>query len=373
MMSEWQIRSAIASLPVYQPGKPVDLVARELGLDPAGILKLASNENPRGASPAAREAVVAATRDLASYPDNSGHALRQAIALRLGVAAEQISLAAGSNEIFYQLCQIFVEPGKEVVTGDVAFISYRIACQLAGGRIVAVPMPQFSYDLEAMRAAVTDKTRLVFLANPNNPTGTGVAIPEVEAFARSLPPHVVFCYDEAYAEYADPTLNVPRLVEDGIRMVATRTFSKIHGLAGLRIGYAYGHPELIQLINQVRAPFNTSSVAQAAAVAALEDTEWVEKSRSANLAGLGQLKAGLDQLKIPWHGGGGNFLLVEDASAENTCFELMKRGLIVRPLGAYALTNFYRVTVGTSEQNDRFLASLGEIRKSLGGLGDLEP
>lgn len=354
------VKGRISQLPVYQPGRPIEVVARELGLHPDGIIKLASNENPFGASPlglAAARRVLAETR---LYPDNGGHALCRRLAEEHDWPAAGVTLGAGSNEIFYLLCDLFVEPGVEVVLGAQAFITYKIATLLAGGTPVVVPMPAYRHDLAAMRAAISERTRLVFLPNPNNPTGTLLPMDEVLAFARGLPEHVVLCYDEAYAEYLDAPCRPAELIGSG-RVVLTRTFSKIYGLAGLRIGYALSDPELAALLNAVRPPFNTAQVAQAAALAALDDRDWVERSRTGNAAGLRQLEAGLRALGLETVPSAGNFILVRVPRASMVDAALTKAGIIVRPVQGYDLPDHLRISVGTEPWNTRLLAELGRI------------
>lgn len=363
MKYEDLIRRQIRSLPVYQPGKPIELVARENGIPLDSIIKLASNENPLGSPPLAVEAVRKAAQDMAPYPDNNGFELVSALSAKHGFAPAQITLAAGSNEIFYRLCDLFAEPGVEVVVGEYAFISYRISALLAGATVVPVPMPGLQHDLEAMLAAITPKTRLVFLPNPNNPTGTGLPPAEVEAFARTLPEHVVFCYDEAYAEYETQTLDVQRLIREGVNMIGTRTFSKVYGLAGLRIGYGYSCPELAALLNRVRPPFNTGGLAQAAAIASLGDDEWVRHSCAVNESGRVQLREGIGALGYETSGDHGNFILFSAGDAAKLCQSLQQMGVIVRPLAGYGLPNHLRVTIGSEPGNARFLDALAQLTK----------
>jgi histidinol-phosphate aminotransferase len=363
MNLEALLNPQIESLPVYQPGRPIEVVAAELGLEPASVLKLASNENPLGPSPWAVEAGAKALRDAWLYPDNGAFALVQALRTARGVGPEQIVLGAGSNEIFYRLCDLFVRPGVEVVMGAQAFITYRIATLLAGGAPVRVPMPGLNHDLDAMRAAITERTRLVFLPNPNNPTGSHLPSKAVLEFARSLPEQVVFCYDEAYAEYEDDPTDLRPLMEEGRPIVATRTFSKIYGLAGMRIGYGYGERQLVARLNQVRPPFNTGSVAQACALAALDDQGWVERSREVNDRGLRQLAAGFRSLGLEAAPSAANFILVEVPQASTVYAGLLHRGVIVRPVGGYDLPGYLRISVGTEAQNARCLETLREVLK----------
>ena len=356
-------RREIATLPVYEPGKPVEVLAREKGIPYDSIIKLASNENPLGAPSCAIKAVQESARQMEPYPDNSGYSLVQAISAKFGFQPEQLVLGAGSNEIFYLLANVFADPGTEVVVGEYAFISYRISAMLAGATVVPVPMPGLNHDLNALRDAVTERTRLIFLPNPNNPSGMALPASEVAAFARSLPEWVVFCYDEAYMEYEEEPLDVQGLIKEGIKIIGTRTFSKIYGLAGLRIGYGYADPSLAELLNRVRPPFNTGSIGQAAARAALGDDEWVIKCRKANAAGRQQLEAGLAALNIPFVGKHGNFVLFEAGDAASVGKGLLDMGVIVRPLAGYGLPQYLRATIGTPEQNQRLLESLKRIKK----------
>jgi histidinol-phosphate aminotransferase len=354
-------RQQIATLPVYQPGKPIELLAREKGIPLDSIIKLASNENPLGSPPGAIEAARLEASNMALYPDNSGFELVNAICRKEGFSPDQITLGAGSNEIFYRLCDLFAEPGTEVLVGEYAFISYRISAMLAGATVVPVPMPGLSHDLDAMLEAVTPRTRLVFIPNPNNPTGTGIPFADVEAFARALPEWVIFCYDEAYAEYSPETLDVQGLIRDGVKIIGTRTFSKIYGLAGLRIGYGYSDPALADLLNRVRPPFNTGTVAQAAAIAALEDEAWIDRSRSVNEQGFVRLREGLAALGLETIGDKGNFVLFAIENASSVTQSLQNKGVIVRPLAGYGLPDHLRVSIGTESENTLFLDALSSI------------
>jgi histidinol-phosphate aminotransferase len=356
-------RREISSLPVYQPGKPTELLAREYGLRLDSIIKLASNENPLGPPPESVEAIRAMAAGVAFYPDNSGYELVQAISRKYGFQPGQITLAAGSNEIFYRLCDLFAEPGVEVVVGEFAFISYRIAALLAGASVVSVPMPGLKHDLDAMLGAITPRTRLVFLPNPNNPTGTALPVAEVAAFARSLPEWVVFCYDEAYMEYEDEVLDVQALIDDGVKIIGSRTFSKIYGLAGLRIGYGYSAPGLAELFNRVRPPFNTANIAQVAAIAALRNDDWVCRSRELNTMGRAQLQTGIAFAGYEPFGDSGNFLLFKVDNAASMAHSLQEMGIIVRPLTGYGLPDLLRISIGSESQNARFLEALAQLTR----------
>ena len=354
-------REQISTLPVYQPGKPIELVAREMGVPLDSIIKLASNENPLGSPPSAVAATREAAANMALYPDNSGFDLIQALSRKHGFSPDQITLGAGSNEIFYALCNVFAGPGVDVLVGEYAFISYRISALLAGANVISVPMPGLVHDLDATLEAVTPETRLIFLPNPNNPTGTGLPVAEIAQFARSLPEWVVFCYDEAYAEYESETLDVQGLIREGVKIIGTRTFSKIYGLAGLRIGYGYSDPSLADLLNRVRPPFNTGTLSQVAAIAALDDDAWVEHSRQVNASGRIQLEEGLDRLGISRSGDKGNFVLFSLENASRISKALQGMGVIVRPLAGYGLPNHLRVTIGSAVENERFLEALSQL------------
>jgi len=356
-------RPEIATLPVYEPGKPIEVLAREKGIPYESIIKLASNENPLGAPPRAIAAVKSAAEQLEPYPDNSGYSLVGALCEKFGFEPGQLVLGAGSNEIFYLLTDLFAEPGVEVVVGEYAFISYRISSMLAGAKVVTAAMPGLNHDLDALRDSINERTRLVFLPNPNNPTGMALPSSEVASFARSLPESVVFCYDEAYMEYEEDPLDVHALISEGIKIIGTRTFSKIYGLAGLRIGYGYAHADLAGLLNRARPPFNTGSIGQVAACAALQDDAWVRTCRDANNTGRVQLQQGFEKLGIPHAGNHGNFILLESGDAASLCQSLMDMGVIVRPLAGYGLPQYLRATIGTEQQNGRLLESLTRILK----------
>ena len=355
------VNPSVLSQPVYEPGKPLEDVARELGLDPAGIIKLASNENPLGASPLGVSAAVKALGQAELYPDGGCFVLRQKLAARHGLAPDQLVVGNGSNEILELLGHVFLRPGDEVVMGAPAFIVYKLVTLLFGARAVEVPLVNHRHDLRALAAAITPRTKLVFRPSPNNPTGTANTEEEIIAFVRGLPEHVVFVFDEAYAEYLESPPDIRPLIIEGRKVIGLRTFSKIYGLASLRVGYGYASPELAGLLNRVRQPFNVNSIGQAAAVAALDDFEFVQRARSVNAAGRVQLEAGFDALGLKWVPSEANFLLVEVGDGARGFSELQKRGVIVRPMKAYGMSSWLRVTIGTKAQNERLLAGLGEI------------
>ncbi len=354
-------RKAVLTKPVYYPGKPIEMVALECGLDPDTILKLASNENPLGSSPLGLKAAGEALRGVSLYPENSAYFLRERLAEVRGVNPDQLVIGHGSSEIIHLLCSAFVEPGIDVVMGEHAFIAYKLAVLLQEGNCLEAPLVDFRHDLDAMRAAITPQTRLVFLPSPNNPTGTDNSESEIVEFARSLPDHVIFCLDEAYAEYLDDPPDLRPLIEEGLKIICTRTFSKIYGLAGLRIGYGYCHADLVDLLNRVRPAFNVNSVALAAALGALEDEAFVEMSKATNAAGLTLLSKGFAELGLEYVSSAGNFILVRFENSDKVYSYLHDRGIIVRPLKGYGLPNHLRITVGTENQNRSLLNALAEF------------
>lgn len=358
MNLESLVNPSVLSQPVYEPGKPIEEVARELGLDPAGIVKLASNENPNGPSPKAVAAAIAALNQGELYPDGGCFALRQKLAGRHALDPSQFVVGNGSNEILELLGHVFLRPGDEVVMGNPAFVVYKLVTLLFGGRPVEVPLKNWAHDLEAMAAAITPRTKLVFVASPNNPTGATNRAEALLSFARELPEHVVFAFDEAYAEYLDNPPDLRPLLREGRKVICLRTFSKIFGLASLRVGYGYASPELAALLNRVRQPFNVNAIGQAAAIAALDDGGFARRNARDNRAGLAQLEAGLRVLGLETVPSEANFLLVNVGDGGRVFAELQKLGVIVRPVKPYGLPEWIRVTVGTHVQNERFLKEL---------------
>ncbi len=355
------VNPSVLTQPVYEPGRPIEDVARELGLDPAGIIKLASNENPLGSSPRALESMRAALSGAALYPDGGCVRLRAALAQRHGVADNQIVVGNGSNELLELLGHVFLRPGDEAVMGAPAFIVYKLVALLFGAKAVEVPLVDHVHDLAAMAAAVTERTKLVFLPCPNNPTGTLNPAAEVRAWVAALPAHVVVVIDEAYAEYLDETPDWRSDWAAGRKVVVLRTFSKIFGLAALRVGYACTTPEIAALLQRVRQPFNVNAIGQAGALAALADADWVERCRKENAAGLVQLAAGLDRLGIEHVPSVANFLLARVGDGAKVFRALQAAGVIVRPVGPYGLPEWVRITVGTAAQNERLLAALAPL------------
>jgi histidinol-phosphate aminotransferase len=350
----------ILSQPVYEPGRPIEDVAREMGLDPTGIIKLASNENPLGPSPRALAAMTQALQDAHLYPDGGCIKLRERLARQQGVEPDRIVVGNGSNELIELLGHLFLSPGDEVVMGTPAFIVYKLVTLLFGGRAIEVPLKDHVHDLDAMAAAVTDRTKIVFLPCPNNPTGTLNDGAAVKAWIGSLPRRVVIVIDEAYAEYLETQTDWTDVFTAERRLVILRTFSKIYGLAALRLGYATTTREIAELMQRARQPFNVNSIAQAGALAALDDNAWVNACRKSNAAGLSVLEAGFTQIGLPWVASRGNFILTRVGDGARISSLLQRQGVIVRPVGGYGLPEWIRVSVGTEEQNERALLALRE-------------
>lgn len=354
----------VRGLKPYQPGKPLEELEREYGVREA--VKLASNENPLGPSPAALAALRGLEGGLARYPDGNAFGLKQALSRHLEVDAAQITLGNGSNDVLELIARAFLTPADEAVFSEFAFAVYPLAIQAIGARAVMTPSRDWGHDLEAMQAALTERTRLVFIANPNNPTGTWLEAAALEAFLAAVPSHVIVVVDEAYHEYAaapatgaEGYASLLDRVERHPNLIVTRTFSKAYGLAGLRVGYAVSSPAVADLLNRVRQPFNVNSLAQAAAVAALEDAEHIARSVALNAEGLRLLGEGLVWLDLRWIPSAGNFLSVDVGENAPGVYEaLLRQGVIVRPVSGYGMPRHLRVTVGTAEQNRRLLAAL---------------
>ncbi|MDP1527656.1 MAG: histidinol-phosphate transaminase [Rhodocyclaceae bacterium] len=355
-----QALSYIRGISPYVPGKPITQLAREMGLPVEQIVKLASNENPLGMSPKARAAVEAAIAGLERYPDQ--FELIAKLAERLGIAQNQIVLGNGSNDVLDLAARVFLAPGRSSVFSQHAFAVYPLATLSTGAACVVAPAKHYGHDLAAMKAAIRPDTRLVWIANPNNPTGNFLPYPEIRTFMQSVPADVTVVLDEAYNEYLPPAERVDTVawIKEFPNLIVTRTFSKIYGMAGLRVGYAAASPEVTDLLNRVRQPFNVNNLAIAAACAALDDHLFVGESYELNRRGMEQIVAGLKRLgleHIPSHG---NFVTfaVNDGAAVNQ--KLLKQGVIVRPIGGYGLPNHLRVTIGLETENARFLAALAQ-------------
>jgi histidinol-phosphate aminotransferase len=352
----------LSGLIPYSPGKPIEEVERELGISDS--VKLASNENPLGPSPKALQAIGAALRTIHRYPDGGGYALRQALARHWDVSADGVILGNGSNELLELVGRSFVMPGDEVLYAEQAFVVYDMVAQVTGATKVVVPLKDLAHDLPAMQAAITPKTKLIFLANPNNPTGTCVDPRALEAFLAGVPADIVVVLDEAYYEYVPPERrpNALQFIRTGRWLLVLRTFSKIYGLAGLRIGYGIAPAPLVSLMNKVREPFNTSSLAQVAARAALDDVEHVKASREANESGRAFLMEQFRTLGLSVIPSVANFLLVDvGRPGADVTDALLRRGVIVRPMGGYGFPTHLRITIGTAKENTKCAAALEAV------------
>jgi histidinol-phosphate aminotransferase len=355
----------IAGLRVYEPGKPIEEVARELGFDDiADIVKVASNENELGPSPMAIEAMQEAIPEMHRYPDGGAFYLRQKLAENLDVAPEQILFGSGSNELIVFLGHVFLEQGTNLIMGAEAFAVYFLVAAMYNAETVRVPMPDHVHDLDGMLEAITPETRLVVICNPNNPTGTVVSPAAIDAFIEKLPDHVVAVFDEAYFEVMPQNLKpdvLKHIRAEKKNIILLRTFSKGYGLAGLRIGYAIGHPELIGLLNKVRQPFNVNGMAQAAAMAALDDITHLVETREMVEEGIRFFEAGLSEIGVATVPSAANFILAKTGRGREVFEYLKKRKVIVRPMDPYGLPDHIRITIGTPEQNRLVLNALKEV------------
>ncbi len=348
----------VRAISPYQPGKPITELAREMGIPVEKIVKLASNENPLGMSPKAKMAVEAAVNGIERYPDQFD--LIKAVAARAGLARNQVVLGNGSNDVLDLIARVFLAPGRSAVFAQHAFAVYPLATLSTGAELIATPAKNYGHDLIAMRAAIRPDTRIVWIANPNNPTGNFLPYPDVRTFLETVPPDVVVVLDEAYNEYLPPEERVDTAawIKDFPNLVVTRTFSKIYGLAGLRVGYALASAEIADLMNRIRQPFNVNNLAIAAAIAALDDHSFVTESYELNRRGMAQLLAGLKRLSLEYIPSSGNFVTFRLADAAAVNQKLLKQGVIVRPIGGYGLPDWLRVTIGREPENARFLEAL---------------
>lgn len=362
MSSIWNLAHPwLRDLVAYEPGKPIEDVARELGLEPSSIIKLASNENPLGPSPKALEAMRATLERSHFYPDGGGYYLREAIGERCGLKRENVILGCGSNEVIEFIGHAFLKPGDEIITASHAFVVYKLMATLFGASTVEVADPGFKHDLDAMAAAITPATREVFVANPNNPTGTLVSQEEIDRFMDKVPNHVVVVFDEAYYEFLHNPPDTLKYVRQGRNVVVLRTFSKIQGLANLRIGYGLANPELISVLQKTRQPFNANGIAQAGALAGLLDDEHQLKTRQITDQGRDYLQDSFGKLGLEYVPSHANFVLVKVGDGKALFSTLMKQGIIVRDMTSYKLPEWIRVSVGTMEQNQRFIEALTAI------------
>ncbi|BBL35413.1 histidinol-phosphate aminotransferase [Nitrosomonas stercoris] len=359
----------IRAIQPYQPGKPISELVRDLGLNKDEVIKLASNENPLGTSPLAREAIIQAVSESSRYPDGSGFELKAALSERLGVSADQIVLGNGSNDVLELASRIFLRTGTSAVYSQYAFAIYPLLVQAVGAKGIAVPAKNYGHDLEAMLDAITTDTRVIFIANPNNPTGTLCDARDLLRFIECVPPDTLVILDQAYDEYlskADKANSIAWL-KNFQNLVITHTFSKAYGLASVRVGFALAHADIANLMNRIRQPFNVNSIGLAAAQAALNDVEFVKLSYMSNRTGMQQMVAGLDQLGVGYIPSHGNFISIQiegqQADTLDVYKSLLHQGVIVRPLGNYGLPNHLRVTIGIEEENKKFLYALEQALK----------
>jgi histidinol-phosphate aminotransferase len=359
----WNLaNSQLRDLVSYEPGKPVEDVARELGLQPSDIIKLASNENPLGPSPRALAAMREALDRVHFYPDGGGFYLREAIAAQFGFSRENVILGNGSNEVIEFIGHAFLRPGDEVITARHAFAVYALMARLFDARVIEVPDPGFRHDLDTMAAAITPRTREIFITNPNNPTGTMVGQEEIDRFMDRVPDHVVVIFDEAYYEFVENPPDTLKYIREGREnVVVLRTFSKIQGLAGLRIGYGLGTPSMVGVLQKTRQPFNANAIAQAGAIAGLMDIEHQRKTRELTHTGRAYFEEQFALMGLEYVPSHANFVMVKVGDGDEIFKALLAKGVIVRAMASYALPEWIRVSVGTEAQNRRFIAELQEV------------
>ncbi len=357
--------SGVQSLHPYLPGKPVDELAREQGLAVDDIVKLASNENPLGPSESSKSAIKQQLSELSRYPDGNLYNLRKTLSEKLAVKPEQLTFGNGSNDVLVLLAECFLKEGCSAVFSQYAFVVYPIAIQASGAEGIVVPAKNHGHDLEAMAKAIRKDTRMVFLANPNNPTGTAFDADELKLFMGKVPEDVIVVLDEAYFEYAESVdhPNGVQMLREYPNLVVTRTFSKAYGLAGSRVGYSISSPEVASILNRLRQPFNVNSLAEAAAVAVLNDDEYLQTSRDVNSQGKVQLEQGLARLGYDFIPSSGNFITFNTGVDGVTCYEkLLEEGVIARPVANYGMPSHLRVSIGLKKENERFLEALAEVQ-----------
>ena len=351
----------VCDLVAYEPGKPIEETARELGLDPETIVKLASNENPLGPAPAAIEAMKQEAAGVHIYPDGGGYKLRQALADHHGLGLENVVLGNGSNEIIELLCHCFLNPKTELIAAEHAFVVYKLMATLFGAKYVEVADPDFIHDLDGMADAITEDTRLVFIANPNNPTGTMVNQEALDRFMDRLPDHVVAVLDEAYYEFLDDAPDTVKYVREGRNVCVLRTFSKAYGLAGLRIGYGLASSQVAAILQKARQPFNANSMAQAAALAAMNDSEHVAKTMETNRTGLAFYEQAFTARDLEYVPSAANFVLVKVGDGDDLFAKMLRKGVIVRAMSGYKLPEWVRISIGTMPENERCIEVLDEV------------
>jgi histidinol-phosphate aminotransferase len=361
----FSLNPVLEHLPVYQPGRPIAEVARELGLPARRIIKLASNENPLGPSPAALAALRRAAGQLHLYPDGNAFYFKRKLAGKLGIDPAHLVLGNGSNDIIEFLGHALMGPGVEVVVSQYCFAIYPIVARLLGARVVTVPAKNYGHDLAAMAQAIGVNTKVIFVANPNNPTGTLAAAAAVRRLLQAVPPNVVLVMDEAYIEFLAEPLDLLPLIRSGQKpnLILLRTFSKIYGLAGLRLGYGIAHPEFVAALEKIRQPFNLNSLAQAGGLAALDDAAHVRKTRLNNGRGRAFLERGFSEMGLEFVPSAANFVLLKVGQGQSVFDQLQGQGIIVRPMGGYQLPEWIRISVGTPAENRRCLAALKKIMK----------
>ena len=365
MTSIWSLANPqLRDLSVYEPGKPIEETARELGTDAASIIKLASNENPLGPSPKALEAMHRAIKSAHLYPDGGGFYLCRALAQKFGLPADHFILGSGSNEVIEFIGHAFLRRGSEIITPQYSFVVYKLVAKLFDAIVIEIPAPDFQQDLDAIVRAITPATRAIFIANPNNPTGVMVPQEQIDRFMAQVPADVLVVFDEAYFEYVDAPPDTVRFVREGRNVIVLRTFSKIFGLAALRIGYGVASPELIGVLQKARQPFNTSAVAQAAALAALGDEDHQQRTKTMTDQGRAWLQEEFTNMKLPFVPSFGNFVLVHVGDGAAVFQELLRRRIIVRPVKGYGLPEWLRISVGTKEQNEACVAALRVVLSS---------
>jgi histidinol-phosphate aminotransferase len=362
MTSIWELANRqLRDLKPYEPGKPIEETARELGVEPEEVVKLASNENPLGPSPNAVQAMRAALENAHLYPEGSCVYLRKAIATKLGLDTENVILGNGSNEVLEFLGHAFLNPGDDVIVSQYAFVVYKLIATSFGARTIEVASPDYQQDLDGMLDAITPKTRVIFVPNPNNPTGTLISQGEIDHFMLRVPENVIVVFDEAYFEFLDHPPDTLRFVRDGRHVVVLRTFSKIHGLAGIRIGYAVGPAEVTEVLHKTRQPFNVNSIAQAGALAALEDHEHLRRTKRVVDEGRAYLQEQLAKMRITFVPTVANFVMVNVGDGRAVFEKLLHRKIIVRPLKGYDLPEWVRISIGTMEQNKNCVTALTEV------------
>jgi histidinol-phosphate aminotransferase len=363
MKLPFDLNPALENLPVYQPGRPIEEVARELELPASGIIKMASNENPLGPSPAALAALKGAARLLHLYPDGSAWYFKQKLAAKLRVNTASLILGNGSNDILEFVAHALLGPGTEAVMSQYCFLVYPLVTRLLGANPVIVPARDYGHDLPAMLRAVTRRTKVIFVGNPNNPTGTVAAPKELRQLLDDTPPEVVIVMDQAYLEFLEKPQDFIPLIRRGEKpnLILLRTFSKIYGLAGLRLGYGIGHPDFIAALEKIRQPFNVNSMAQAAGLAALDDEAHLRKTRQNNFAGMKMFEKALHEMGVQFVPSSANFILLRAGEGRRVVSELQSRGVIVRPMDNYGLPEWIRISIGTPRENRRCLKALKKI------------